>query len=276
MNRSRNLLAALALAAVCSASFATPGGEGSNTGCNGVGNANSPCNGGTNYGGAGGIGVGVGIGGNGGAGGAGGNANSISNATGGKSSSRSNSSLTSTIKTNQRQTTSVRTGDVKVAVQVPAATPAPAAVPQGPSAAELQAQKEIAAMELAALVASRRGMERPVSSAYAPNISPTSPCALTVSGGIQSKNLGISIGGTPIAEFCRKLEIARAAYNMEDKDTALEVMCSDTDYRAARKRAKKNSADWCADDRAAPVQASAGQSHQVTATAPTADLQLLP
>lgn len=56
-------------AAVLSASaWATQGGEGSNTGCNGVGNANSPCagNGGAGgaggQGGAGGTGIGVGVG----------------------------------------------------------------------------------------------------------------------------------------------------------------------------------------------------------------------
>lgn len=49
-----------------SAAFAAQGGEGNNTGCNGVGNPNSPCQGTVNnggQGGQGGVGVGVGIGG---------------------------------------------------------------------------------------------------------------------------------------------------------------------------------------------------------------------
>lgn len=59
-------LAGLVLAALALSAQATPGGEGENTGCSGVGNANSPCTGGGKTGGAGGaggtgIGVGVGI-----------------------------------------------------------------------------------------------------------------------------------------------------------------------------------------------------------------------
>lgn len=60
-------LAGLVLAAFAFTAQATPGGEGENTGCNGVGNANSPCAGGGGgntggAGGAGGRGTGVGIG----------------------------------------------------------------------------------------------------------------------------------------------------------------------------------------------------------------------
>jgi hypothetical protein len=63
-------LAGLVLAAAFTAQ-ATPGGEGNNTGCNGVGNANSPCTGTGNtggtggaggQGGAGGTGIGLGVG----------------------------------------------------------------------------------------------------------------------------------------------------------------------------------------------------------------------
>jgi hypothetical protein len=64
-------LAGLVLAALALSAHATPGGEGNNTGCNGVGNANSPCTGTGNtggtggaggQGGSGGTGIGVGVG----------------------------------------------------------------------------------------------------------------------------------------------------------------------------------------------------------------------
>jgi hypothetical protein len=61
----KSLFLVLALTASLSAN-ATPGGEGNNTGCNGVGNANSPCTGST--GGNGGAGGNGGVGGNGGEG----------------------------------------------------------------------------------------------------------------------------------------------------------------------------------------------------------------
>ena len=55
----------LVVALAMSAAMATPGGEGNNTGCNGQGNANSPCAGNGGAGGAGGqggVGIGVGVG----------------------------------------------------------------------------------------------------------------------------------------------------------------------------------------------------------------------
>jgi hypothetical protein len=61
----KHLIISVALVAIAGLAHATPGGEGNNTGCNGVGNANSPCTGTNNTGGAGGAGgtgVGVGVG----------------------------------------------------------------------------------------------------------------------------------------------------------------------------------------------------------------------
>lgn len=69
----KRFIALIAMFALSGAAFATNGGEGNNTGCNGQGNPNSPCqpqdNGGGNgdprgggNGGAGGIGIGVGVG----------------------------------------------------------------------------------------------------------------------------------------------------------------------------------------------------------------------
>ncbi|CAN7323146.1 hypothetical protein LJR084_001866 [Variovorax sp. LjRoot84] len=118
---------------------------------------------------------------------------------------------------------------------------------------------------------------RPVSSAYAPNINPTSPCALTVSGGVQARDFGFSFGGTPIADFCEKLEIARSAYNEGEAEVAKEVKCGIPAYRAARLRVKKP----CAED-AAKAEAKRAESilngepvapRQVTAAA---SLDLLP
>lgn len=104
MRRSVYLILVAAAAAVMSLpAWATPGGEGNNTGCNGVGNVNSPCNGGGggdngggggsngggggNNGGGGGSSGGSGLGGGVGVGVGVGSAASSSNASAGASSS---------------------------------------------------------------------------------------------------------------------------------------------------------------------------------------------
>lgn len=141
----------------------------------------------------------------------------------------------------QKQTTSVK--QVVKAAPITVTVTAPAA-PQELSKTAVQETIKEPASEKPSFVQSAPTYERPVSSAFAPSISPTSPCALTVSGGLQLKEVGMSFGGTPIATFCKTLEIARAAYNQNDKTTAEEVMCGETEYRAARKRAKRP----CAED----------------------------
>lgn len=143
---------------------------------------------------------------------------------------------------NSTITNTVNTAPFKVKVNVVQA--APATAPETKTAAPEQTVKEPAAAEKTVVVPEGVRDVRPVSSAYAPNINPTSPCALTVSGGIQARDFGLSFGGTPIADFCEKLEIARSAYNEGEADVAKEVKCGIPAYRAARKRLKKP----CAED----------------------------
>lgn len=102
----------LVVALAMSAAMATPGGEHNNTGCNGQGNANSPCagNGGAGgaggQGGAGGTGVGLGIGVGVGIAGAASNATAVSANT----NSNLNSNANFSANTNANSNTSVSNG----------------------------------------------------------------------------------------------------------------------------------------------------------------------
>lgn len=176
--------------------------------------------------------------------------------------------LTSTISPTITSTNTLNAAPVKVKVNLTQAAPASAQEPTKTATTE-QTVKEPAAAEKAVIVPEAARDVRPVSSAYAPNINPTSPCALTVSGGLQARDLGISFGGTPIADFCEKLEIARSAYNEGESDVAKEVKCGIPAYRAARKRLDKP----CAEDREANAKRAAQADAQPTASA---SLNLLP
>jgi hypothetical protein len=80
----------------------------------------------------------------------------------------------------------------------------------------------------------------PVSTAYAPNISPTALCALGVSGGAQGVGFGISFGNSYTDDNCVLLEQVRAtAAVLGDRVTAAEMMCDVKAYREARARTGK-------------------------------------
>lgn len=221
----KRVLLALALFTAFAAS-ATPGGEGNNTGCNGVGNANSPCAG-TGNGGAGG---------NGGQGGAGGSAAAQARAEarataiaaqqqaqqqGQKQISRN------TVKTNVTNT--VTGGPVNVSVSVPASTSTEKA------GAQQETVKEAAtAQKSDTVVVDNDNTRYPVATAYAaPLTASNGTCMGSSSAGAQGAALGVSFGttwtdsscdirydaealraaGLPIAaraRLCQKPEIAKA------------------------------------------------------------------
>lgn len=80
----------------------------------------------------------------------------------------------------------------------------------------------------------------PVSTAYAPHVSPTALCALGISGGAQGASFGLSFGGSFTDENCVLLEQVRTtATVLGDRATAAEMMCGLAAYRAARERQGK-------------------------------------
>lgn len=80
----------------------------------------------------------------------------------------------------------------------------------------------------------------PVSTAYAPMISPTAVCALGLSGGAQGVGFGVSFGSSYIDENCQKLEQIRTVSTvLGDRATAAEMMCSVPAYKEARERTGK-------------------------------------
>lgn len=80
----------------------------------------------------------------------------------------------------------------------------------------------------------------PVSTAYAPHVSPTALCALGISGGAQGASFGLSFGGSFTDENCVLLEQVRTtAAVLGDRATAAEMMCGLAAYRAARERQGK-------------------------------------
>ncbi len=75
----------------------------------------------------------------------------------------------------------------------------------------------------------------PVSTAYAPSIAPTAPCALAVNAGVSVIGLSGSFGKAYIDENCAKLEAVRSvALVLGDKETAEAMMCQDSAYAKAR------------------------------------------
>lgn len=76
----------------------------------------------------------------------------------------------------------------------------------------------------------------PVATAYAPSINPTVNCAAVLSGGAQGVGFGLSVGGSKIDERCQREELAKTAAQLGDFQTAHEILCEDSTYRAARAR----------------------------------------
>jgi hypothetical protein len=164
---------------IATAAHATPGGEGNNTGCNGVGNANSPC---------------AGSPGNGGQGGAGGSATSTSRAEARAKAAAiaaQRQSLTSTI----NNTVNAAPVNVKVNVTAPPAAPVGEAKPAAPTE---QPIKQAAATEKSdPLIVAPAQDRNPVNTAYsAPLTATNGTCMGSTSGGVQVASLGLSGAST--------------------------------------------------------------------------------
>ena len=90
------------------------------------------------------------------------------------------------------------------------------------------------------------GGKRPVSSAIAPSMSPTSICAIPVSGGFAVANISASGGSAFESDTCITIEISNAAVRVGDTATAVEALCTLPKFRASRKKTGKP----CIDDQA--------------------------
>lgn len=66
----------------------------------------------------------------------------------------------------------------------------------------------------------------PVSSAYAPSMSPSSICMGVASGGAQGVGFGLSLGKSYESKQCNQRELARMFAQMGRMDSAMEVLCS--------------------------------------------------
>lgn len=66
----------------------------------------------------------------------------------------------------------------------------------------------------------------PVSTAYAPNMSPSAQCMGVASGGVQGMSIGISLGKSYESTPCNQRELARIFFQMGEKTAALDVLCS--------------------------------------------------
>lgn len=92
---------------------------------------------------------------------------------------------------------------------------------------------------------------------YAPAIAGgANPCVVGVSAGGAVAGFGLSFGMTRNDEGCERRNTAALLYNMGERDVAQELLCETASVRAARLRTGRP----CAEDRAAPAQASAAPS----------------
>lgn len=93
----------------------------------------------------------------------------------------------------------------------------------------------------------------PVSSAVAPSMNPTTQCALPIVGGFAVANLSMSGGSAYEGAHCQKIEESKLASGLGDRETAQEIACELSYYRAARARVGRP----CAADKPAPAKAAA-------------------
>jgi len=96
----------------------------------------------------------------------------------------------------------------------------------------------------------------PVSTAYAPSISPTAVCALSMSGGAQGSMFGFSLGGSYIDKNCEHLEQVRRANEIGQKEVAAEMMMDIPAYAKAAQRIADRKAGKVSAAPAAPVAAA--------------------
>lgn len=86
---------------------------------------------------------------------------------------------------------------------------------------------------------STRNPRQPVSSAIAPSIAPTANCAIPVTGGVSFVGFSGSMGTATLDANCVFLEQVKAVAAMGDRQTALEMMCLNEEYRSTRERMGK-------------------------------------
>ena len=76
------------------------------------------------------------------------------------------------------------------------------------------------------VVAGDEDSRNPVSTAYAPSMSPSAQCMGVATGGIQGMSIGISVGKSYESKPCNQRELARMFAQIGDTDAARKVLCS--------------------------------------------------
>lgn len=232
MNKNFLFVAASAVALIATPVFASPGGEGGNTNCNGVGNVNSPCiptpsptptpndNGISS-----GIGLGVGVG-------IGGDSSATAN-------SRANVKLnvdTNVYNTNEA-TNSVKTGDVTTAVRTGDVqnNTSVATGNQSASSDQAQSQSTSNSNNSAVVVQGDQAQARnPVATAYAaPLTAGFDTCMGSSTAGAQGIGFGISLGSTWTDKNCVRLKNSRELASMGLRKASIQLLCQNKDIEEA-------------------------------------------
>lgn len=218
------------------AAFASQGGEGNNTGCNGVGNVNSPCQGAGGQGGSGGqggtggqggIGIGVAI--------SGSASSATAVARGGRAVARGGSA-------------SSTGGSGGQGGQGGGATSQANGGQGGNASVTVQGAGGAGGTSTPSSITVRN-----VPDVYAPGISGgTNPCTNSLTGGGAVAGFGVSLGGSWSDQDCERRNLSALLYNQGQADMALEVLCETTAVRQARLRLGRP----CAADRPQVVAAS--------------------
>ncbi len=226
---NKKLVVAIFATLLCASAYADVNGEGNNTGCNGVGNSNSPC-GGTNattnnsgggggLGGAGGQGGAGGVGGAGGLGGAGGSSSAGASATGGAGGSAAGGS--SSAAGGSATGGNAAGGNAAVTGSVTSTQTA-----QGGSASAAQKVENVGNGTSNVVVQGDAAQARnPVSTAFAPTIvTGSDQCLVPVSAGGQAVTFGISIGTAVPDAICEALKLSRELRSMGFNAEALKLL----------------------------------------------------
>jgi hypothetical protein len=240
----KKLILSVTIAMITSTVFASQGGEGNNTNCNGQGNPNSPCipsvnpstpvvntntlnvpvtntnrnNANANASAdASASGIGIGLGG--------------SSSVSGSGNSRNDISTNQGQAQNQNQTqnqnvtsTSSSGGNIQASsVSVNTVDPNSLEVARVNAQATKEAARELSDVKV-----------RNTPSAYAaPLTSSNDTCMGSSSGAVAAPGIGVSFGSTWTDNNCKMLKNSRELWNYGMKEAALALMCNDKDVRAA-------------------------------------------
>ena len=254
MKKTKSILILAALLALSAPAWAGQGGEGNNTGCNGVGNANSPCAGSggpINNGGAGGVGhggTGIGIGVGIGQGGAGGSV------VGSGNSSNTN------INANTNQQGQLQ-GQHQQAISYGSSASSSSGATSGSTSGATSSsggnvlQGGATSVNVGGDTVTYEAQARnPVASAWAPPIAAsTGTCLGSASGGAQTVGFGVSFGATREDEGCSARFDASALNALGLRQAAIARLCQMDGNRKA-------------------IEASGGKCPDNGASKPTAEL----